>query len=91
MKCNLPRTLTIYCSLHPLSNIEMVAWILTSVNRAERKEKREVPVVDCSMEETEGEQDYSEEASVHQRIEQLCQCIEAKQRMVKLKREELRK
>ena len=43
------------------------------------------------MEETEGEQDYSEEASVHQRIEQLCQCIEAKQRMVKLKREELRK
>ena len=43
-----------------------------------------------TMEETKGEQDYSEEA-IHQRIEELCQCIETKQRLVKLKREELRK
>ena len=42
------------------------------------------------MEETECELDYSEEA-IHQRIEELCQCIETKQRSVKLKREELRK
>ena len=43
-----------------------------------------------TMEKTEGDLDYSEEA-IHQRIEELCQCIEVKQRMVKLKREELRK
>ena len=42
------------------------------------------------MEETDCELDYSEEA-IHQRIEELCQCIEIKQRSVKLKREELRK
>ena len=43
-----------------------------------------------TMEKTEGDLDYSEEA-IHQRIEELCQSIEIKQRMVKLKREELRK
>ena len=43
------------------------------------------------MEETEEtEPEYSEEA-IHQRIEELCQSIEIKQGMVKLKREELRK
>ena len=42
------------------------------------------------MEETEGEVDCSVEA-IQQRIEELCQSIELKQRMVKLKREELRK
>ena len=60
--------------------------------REERGERREVSVVSRGqrMEETESELDYSEEA-IHQRIEELCQCIETKQRMVKLKREELRK
>ena len=44
------------------------------------------------MEDTvgEAEAEFSEEAT-HQRIEELCQCIELKQRLVCLKREELRK
>ena len=57
--------------------------------------RREVSVVSLAspgqtMEETECEVDCSVEA-IQQRIEELCQCIELKQRMVKLKREELRK
>ena len=45
---------------------------------------------EASMTENQGGVDYNEEAT-HQRIEDLCQCIEEKQRLVKLKREELRK
>ena len=45
---------------------------------------------DTKLEDTEAGVEYNEEA-IHQRIEDLCQCIEEKQRLVKLKREELRK
>ena len=44
----------------------------------------------AKLEDTEAGVEYNEEA-IHQRIEDLCQCIEEKQRLVKLKREELRK
>ena len=45
---------------------------------------------DAKLEDAEAGVEYNEEA-IHQRIEDLCQCIEEKQRLVKLKREELRK
>ena len=41
-------------------------------------------------EDPEGEADNNEEA-IHQRIEDLCQSLEEKNHLVKLKREELRK
>ena len=76
--------MSVYCVEYPGN--QLLEW---------REEKREVSVVSLAspgptMEETECEVDCSVEA-IQQRIEELCQCIELKQRMVKLKREELRK
>ena len=76
-------SVSVYCVVSPGNQSKTLASLSLSPHSV-------LAMEDTKLEDAEVGVEYNEEA-IHQRIEDLCQCIEEKQRLVKLKREELRK
>ena len=80
-------SVSVYCVVSPGNQSKTLTSLLSLSSLSPHSV---LAMQDAKLEDAEAGVEYNEEA-IHQRIEDLCQCIEEKQRLVKLKREELRK